>query len=132
MESPTPPRAGSMDGERATLIFDGRCRLCRDAVDLLRWLDRGRAFACVPFQDRAAVEAVGISPAALATALHVRLPDGRVFVGADAVREVLRRLRGTRWLARAWDVPGAGALARRVYAHVAARRRCTGMSRSAR
>lgn len=119
-----PPRAGSMPAERATVIYDGQCGMCRDAVELLRRWDRERALVYVPFQDQAAVARFGIELPALAAALHLILPDGRVFAGADAAPELARLLPGKQWLAWLYRVPGVRPAARRVYAWIAARRKC--------
>ena len=121
-----PPRALPMPGDTSgpTLIYDGECGLCRDAVELLRRWDREHVLRFVPFQDGAAVARFGIAPPALAAAMHLVFPDGRVLPGADAAPELLRLLPGKRWLAWWFRVPGAMPLARRVYAWIAARRRC--------
>lgn len=113
-----------MHADGGTLIYDGACGLCRDAVNLVRRWDRAGRFACVPFQDGSRVAAFGVPLTALAAAMHVVLPDGRVFAGADAAPEILRRLPGKAWLAAPFALPGAMPLARRVYAWIAARRRC--------
>jgi predicted DCC family thiol-disulfide oxidoreductase YuxK len=113
-----------MAAERVTLIYDGSCGLCRDTVALVRAWDRDGALDTVPFQDRARVAAFGIALPALAAAMHLVLPDGRVFAGADAAPEILARLPGKRWLAAPFRLPGARWCARRVYRWVAARRRC--------
>src|SRR6266704_2419923 len=92
------PRGRPMraDGPRPTLIYDGECGFCRRSVDLLRHWDREQRIALVPFQDQARVAAFGIPLPALAAAMHLVLPppDSRVLAGADAVPELLRRLRG--------------------------------------
>ena len=121
-----PPRALQMRGETTgpTLIYDGECGLCRDAVGLLRRWDREQVLRFVPFQDGAAVARLGLALPALAAAMHLVLPDGRVLAGADAAPELLRLLPRKRWLAWWFRVPGAMPLARRVYAWIAARRRC--------
>lgn len=107
----------------ATLIYDGECGLCRSAVETVVAWDPARRIALVPFQDGAA-RRFGVPLPRLAAAMHLILPDGRVFAGADAVPELLRLLPGKRWLAWPFALPGARWLARRVYAWVAARRRC--------
>ena len=107
-----------------TLIYDGACGLCRQAVDLLRRWDREQALRFVPFQDGPAVARFGIALPALAGAMHLVLPDGRVYAGADAAPELLRLFPGKRWLASLFRVPGVLALARRGYAWIAARRHC--------
>lgn len=120
-----PRRVGSMVvAERPTLIYDGECGLCRDAVRLLQRWDPGGRIDCVRFQDAAAAR-FGIGLPALAAAMHLILPDGRVFAGADATPELAKLLPGKAWLARLYGVPGVRPVARRAYAWIAARRKCT-------
>jgi predicted DCC family thiol-disulfide oxidoreductase YuxK len=110
--------------ERPTLIYDGECGLCRQIVARVAEWDRHRRLVLVPFQDEARVARLGVPLAALAAAMHLLLPDGRVLAGADAVPELLRLLPGKRWLAAGFAVPGVLPVARRVYAWVARRRHC--------
>ena len=109
-----------------TLIYDGDCGICQQAVALLRRWDREHVLRFVPFQDAAAVArfAGGIALPALAAAMHLVLPDGRVYPGADAIPELLRLFPGKRWLAPLFGIPGVLPLARRIYARIAIRRHC--------
>jgi len=107
-----------------TVIYDGECGFCRQSVELLQRWDREHVLRFVPFQDAAAVARFRIALPALAAALHLVFPDGRVYAGADAAPELLRLLPGKRWLAPWFRVPGVLPLARRVYARIAAQRRC--------
>lgn len=109
---------------RPTLIYDGECGFCRRSADFVRRRDREQRLALIPFQDQAGVAAFGIPLPALAAAMHLVLPDGRVFAGADAAPEVLKLLPGWRWLAWPFRLPGVLPAARRVYAWIARRRRC--------
>lgn len=123
----TPPCARPMpaaDPADPTLIYDGECDICQQAVARLRRWDREHALRFVPFQDGAAVTAFGIELPALAAAMHLILPDGRVFAGADAVPELLRLFPGKRWFAPLFWIPGVLPIARRIYAWIAARRHC--------
>src|SRR6267142_1517804 len=86
-----------------TLIYDGECGVFQDAVAVARF---------------------GIALPALAAAMHLVLPDGRVYPGADAVPELLRLFPGKRWLAPLFWIPGVLPLARRIYAQLAMRRHC--------
>ena len=106
-----------------TLIFDGECGLCQQAVALLKRWDREHILHYVPFQD-AAVSRFGIALPALAAAMHLVLPDGRVYPGADAVPELMRLLPGKRWMASLFGIPGVLPLARKIYARIAMRRHC--------
>jgi predicted DCC family thiol-disulfide oxidoreductase YuxK len=67
------------------LIFDGDCGLCRRRV--ARWRRAtGDALDFLPFQDETAARRFPeIPPAAFAKALHLILPDGSVYTGAEAV-----------------------------------------------
>lgn len=118
------PRVPDSRATQPTLIYDGECGLCREAVAVLRRWDREQTLRFVPFQDGDAVARFGITLPALAAAMHLILPDGRAYAGADAAPELLRRLPGKRWLAGLFRVPGVLPLARRVYAWIAARRHC--------
>src|SRR5438034_6118413 len=113
-----------MRAERPTLIYDGECGFCRKCVDLVLRRDREHRLEVVPFQDRERVARFGIPLPALAAAMHLVLPDGRVFAGADAAPEILRLLPGKRWLAGGFRLPGVRSVARRLYAWIARRRRC--------
>jgi len=98
--------------------------MCRRAVTLVRRWDREHRLRYVPFQDEEATREFDIALPALAAAMHLVLPDGRVFAGADAVPELGRLLPGKRWWAWGFAVPGVRPLARRIYARIARRRRC--------
>ena len=113
-----------MSVDRPTLIYDGECGLCQEAVALLARWDRKGEVALIPFQDQARVGAFRIPTPALAAAMHLVLPDGRVLAGADAAPELLRLLPGKAWLATLFRVPGIMPIARRVYAWIAQRRHC--------
>lgn len=112
------------DASAATLIYDGECGLCRRAVDRLRGWDREHRLDYVPFQDEETVRRFAIGLPALAAAMHLVLPDGQVFSGADAVPELGRLLPGKRWWIWGFAVPGVRPVARWVYRWIAQRRRC--------
>jgi predicted DCC family thiol-disulfide oxidoreductase YuxK len=63
-----------------------------------------------------------VSETACMTAMQLVLGDGRVLAGADAVPELLRRIRGLGWLAAFFALPGMRPLARRVYGWIARHR----------
>lgn len=103
-------------------------------MELVRRWDRDRRIATAAFQDPSALR-FGIALPALAAAMHLVVPGGtghRVFSGADAVPEILKLLPGKRPFAAIFAVPGVRPLARRIYAWIAARRRCVVRSLPAR
>jgi len=119
-----PLRVRPMDVDRATLIYDGECGFCRQAVALVSQWDRERRVTLIPFQEQGRVAAFRIPLPALAAAMHLVLADGRVLAGADAAPDLLRLLPGKRWLASVFALPGVLPAARRIYAWVARRRHC--------
>jgi predicted DCC family thiol-disulfide oxidoreductase YuxK len=66
----------------------------------------------------------GIALPALAAAMHLVLPDGRVFAGADAVPELGKLLPGKWWWTWGFALPGVRPVARWAYRRIAERRRC--------
>ena len=54
--------------------------------------------------------------------MQLILPDGRVLAGDAAIPEILRRLKGWRWLASLFRAPGVSLLAPSIYAWVARHR----------
>jgi predicted DCC family thiol-disulfide oxidoreductase YuxK len=108
----------------AVLIYDGECAMCRaSALWLMRLaLSSGRLeiLPCRSTPRRARFPR--LSDEACMTAMQLVLSDGRVLTGADAVPELLRRIRGLGWLATVFALPGVQPLARRFYAWVAQNR----------
>jgi predicted DCC family thiol-disulfide oxidoreductase YuxK len=108
----------------ATLIYDGDCAMCRASAlwIMRRALSRG-ALEILPCRSGARRDRFPrIAEEACLTAMQLVLPDGRVLSGADAVPELLRRIRGWGWVASAFALPGVRPIARRVYAWVARHR----------
>ena len=70
------------------LIFDDACGFCRGSVRLLHWLDWFNTVEPLPLS--AAGECMkrhSISHDAMTTSMHLVTRDGRVFAGAEAIRE---------------------------------------------
>jgi len=98
--------------------------MCRaSALWLMRLALSGRRLEILPCRSRLRAERhPQISEQACLTAMQLALPDGRVLAGADAVPELLRRIRGLGWLAVVFALPGMRPLARRVYGWIARNR----------
>ena len=115
---------GHDDGRRV-ILFDGVCALCNTAVDWIRSRDRDGRFEFLPYQS-AAERFPELEPERLAEALHVVLPDGRVYAGADAAPWIFGALPGWSWVAKVLALPVLRALAPAAYAWLARRRRLLG------
>ena len=108
----------------ATLIYDGECAMCRaSALWLMRLALSRKQLEILPCRSPVrATRFPHISEDACTTAMQLVLADGRVLAGADAVPELLRRIRGLGWLASVFALPVMRPLARRVYAWIARNR----------
>jgi len=108
----------------ATLIYDAECSMCRASALWLmrRALSSGRLEILPCRSSVRQARFPQVSEAACMTAMQLVLPDGGVLSGADAVPELLRRIRGWGWVAAVFALPGVRPVARRVYAWVAQNR----------
>ena len=109
---------------QAVLIYDADCAVCRASALWLmrRALSRGE-LEILPCRSGARKQRFPqIAEETCLTAMQLVLPDGRVLAGADAVPELLRRVRGWGWVAAVFSLPGARPVARRVYAWIARNR----------
>jgi predicted DCC family thiol-disulfide oxidoreductase YuxK len=107
----------------AVVIYDGACGLCQGSVGWVSRRARPGAFEFLPCQAaerRARYPA--IAEATCLEAIQLVLPNGRVLGGAAALPEILRRLRGWRWVAALFRLPGAGLIAPVVYRWIARNR----------
>jgi predicted DCC family thiol-disulfide oxidoreductase YuxK len=105
------------------LVFDGDCQFCR------RWIARwknstGDAVDYLPFQDEEIARRFPEIPRAdLEEAVHLLLPDGTVFRGAQAVFRSLAEGGTHRWLPRLYQKsPGFAEAAELLYEEVALHR----------
>lgn len=105
--------------DRPTLIYDDACDLCRGWVGRLRRWDRNGAVKVLPLQSPFAEEVSGRRRVALSGAAHLVCPDGTVFAGAAAARELFRYLRGGWFLTGLLRLPGAMFVAERLYRWIA-------------
>jgi len=104
------------------LLYDGACALCRrSAAALLRRVPRG-SLEAVSFREPGVLDRFpGLGRESCERALQVVRSDGRVFSGAEAVVQALRR-RPAGWLLKAYYLPGLRQAAEAAYSAVAGRR----------
>jgi predicted DCC family thiol-disulfide oxidoreductase YuxK len=106
------------------VLFDGDCKLCRASVEAVRMYDNSGVVDLLDIHDdekRALFP--GLEMDALMEELHVVDEHGRVWRGARAVNEILRRQHGLPGiLAYLWYLPGFPWLADRQYKRIARRR----------
>ena len=105
------------------LIYDGACPLCQGGM---HWVERQALpgqFEFIPCQSAERRERFPWMPEERCLeAIQLISPDGEVLAGHAAIPEILRRLRGWRWLSRLFQTPGARWLAPGLYRWVARHR----------
>jgi len=105
------------------VIYDGVCELCQSGI---YWISRRAVRGDIEFLPCQSAERRARFPtldeARCLEAIHLVLANGRVLTGHAAIPEILRHLKGWRWLAALFRLPGLGWLASLVYAWIARHR----------
>jgi predicted DCC family thiol-disulfide oxidoreductase YuxK len=89
---------------RHLLLWDGRCGMCRRAVEWVRRRDRAERFDIIPYQDATTPPVTPELRAACRRAMHVLTADGQVLRAGRASLFVLRET-GNRRLATFLGLP---------------------------
>lgn len=121
MEQRTPKPSELVREGKPVLVYDGNCGFCRGWVshwqhqtgDRVRYLPLASAAQSLTQEQCAACE----------QAIHLFLPDGRVYRGAHAVLRMIAEGGRHRWLLWLYEhIPGVRGLAEELYAFVSRRR----------
>jgi predicted DCC family thiol-disulfide oxidoreductase YuxK len=109
--------------ELATLIYDGKCPVCSGTVKWISEHEISGSFEMVACQsEKRGALYPEVNRSDCMTAMHLVLPDGTVLVGEQALPRIVSRLRGYRFAAPLFRLPGARALSRIAYRWFADRR----------
>jgi predicted DCC family thiol-disulfide oxidoreductase YuxK len=109
---------------RAGVFYDAECQFC---VNAIRRFERGlvrRGFELLPLQTPGAGAALGVPDVELLDEMRLRLEDGRVYGGAEAIMQIARRMW---WAWPLWALsrlPGAMRPMDAMYKWFARRRGC--------
>jgi predicted DCC family thiol-disulfide oxidoreductase YuxK len=116
--------AGKASPGKLALLYDGSCDMCRASVEGVGHFDNSGMIEALDLNDEEArAQFPDLRLEDLLEELHAVDDEGRVFRGARAVNEILRRQGGiTGLLAYLWYVPGYAWLADRQYKRIAATR----------
>ena len=117
--------AAQASAGKLAVLYDGGCEMCRNvAAGILRY-DNTESLELFDANDPAArVHFPGLKLDDLLYELHVIDDHGRVYRGARAVNEILRRQAGFRsMLAYLWYVPGYAWIADLQYKAIAGNRK---------
>ncbi len=109
----------------ARVFYDADCRYCVEWARRFERILGRRRLEMVPLQTPGSAATLGVPDELLLDEMRLRLQDGTVFGGADAVAEIARRIW---WAWPFWAVsqlPGAMRPLRAAYLWIARRRGCT-------
>ena len=126
MRCPLQPHANDKDRSFAEVFYDADCRFCVNAARRFERVLARNGFKLVALQAPETCTRLGILDHQLAEEMRLRLPDGSVLGGADAIAEIARCIW---WASPLWALsrlPGAARLARTTYSWFARNRNCGG------
>jgi predicted DCC family thiol-disulfide oxidoreductase YuxK len=106
---------------KPVLIYDADCAFCARWVQRLRHWDHKRRVTYLPLRDDRALAVSGRERQKLQIAVHLVRPDGAVFAGAAAARELCAFLPLGSLPRVVMSLPGVMPIATRVYAWIARR-----------
>src|SRR5277367_3662470 len=106
------------------ILYDGSCEMCRASLDGIRQFDNsGKMEPLDLHNEEVRAKFPELKLENLLEELHAVDEDGRVYRGARAINEILRRQHGVKgYLAYLWYVPGYAWVADRQYKRIAASR----------
>jgi predicted DCC family thiol-disulfide oxidoreductase YuxK len=115
---------GKASPGKLAILYDGSCEMCRASLDGIRQFDNsGNMEPLDLHHEEVRAQFPDLTQENLLEELHAVDESGRVFRGARAINEILRRQRGLKgYLAYLWYVPGYAWLADRQYKRIAASR----------
>jgi predicted DCC family thiol-disulfide oxidoreductase YuxK len=109
--------------ERAVLIYDKDCPICRTAAVWVEQNKKGDVLELLPCQAEAVRNRFPFMEETVCMkAMQLILPDGRVLPGEKALPEIIKRLGRYHWVAWFFGLPGSGMLSRAFYRWFAERR----------
>jgi predicted DCC family thiol-disulfide oxidoreductase YuxK len=116
--------AGKASAGKLAILYDGSCEMCRASVDGISQFDNSGAIEPLDLhREEVRAQFPELKLENLLEELHAVDENGRVFRGARAINEILRRQRGLKgYLAYLWYLPGYAWLADKQYKRIAASR----------
>ncbi len=109
---------------KLAILYDGSCEMCRASLDGIRRFDNSGKMEPLDLHDEGVrAKFPELKMENLLEELHAVDESGRVYRGARAINEILRRQNGLKgYLAYLWYIPGYAWLADRQYKRIAASR----------
>ncbi|MBY0357217.1 MAG: DUF393 domain-containing protein [Candidatus Obscuribacterales bacterium] len=112
---------------KGTIVYDGSCRFCLAQIERIKSWDQYKLFAYLPRQDPSLASRFPfLSEMNLEEGMRLVTSDNSVYVGADAVYQIARRLPRARFIAWLYLLPICKQIAQLAYALIAANRQRLG------
>ncbi len=109
--------------DKAVLIYDGGCPICRSTVEWIKEHEQKNAFEMLPCRSEDRKKRYPfMEEATCMQAMQLVLPDGNALAGEKALPEIFKRLRRYRAAAALFNLPGSNTIARAFYRWFADRR----------
>jgi predicted DCC family thiol-disulfide oxidoreductase YuxK len=103
--SPLPPAGFPELGGSDLLLYDGECRFCQAASARLMRM-AGPHLRRVSLHEPGLLAALGLDHDAVMKAMHLVTPEGRVYLGLEALVQALRHRRVLGAVVKAYYIPG--------------------------
>ncbi|HEY6298637.1 MAG TPA: DUF393 domain-containing protein [Candidatus Binatus sp.] len=115
---------GKASAGKLAILYDGSCEMCRASLDGIRQFDNsGKMEPLDLHQEEVRAKFPELKLENVLEELHAVDENGRVYRGARAINEILRRQKGLKgYLAYLWYIPGYAWVADRQYKRIAASR----------
>jgi predicted DCC family thiol-disulfide oxidoreductase YuxK len=109
---------------KTVIFYDGLCALCNQSVRILKRLDWLHRFEYIDLQAWESVHAryPQLDREAVLGAMHVIRPDGRLYAGYAALRQISRELPLLFWIFPLLYLPGVTWAGPRLYRWIATHR----------
>ncbi len=115
---------GKASAGKLAILYDGSCEMCRASLDGIRQFDNSGKMEPLDLHlEEVRAQFPDLKMENLLEELHAVDENGRVYRGARAINEILRRQRGLKgYLAYLWYIPGYAWVADRQYKRIASSR----------
>jgi len=115
---------GKASAGKLAILYDGSCEMCRASLDGIRQFDNSGKMEPLDLHlEEVRAQFPDLKMENLLEEVHAVDENGRVYRGARAINEILRRQRGLKgYLAYLWYIPGYAWVADRQYKRIASSR----------
>ncbi|MBX9771945.1 MAG: DUF393 domain-containing protein [Candidatus Obscuribacterales bacterium] len=109
--------------EKVAIVFDDSCQFCQNQIKKIKSMDPLNQFEYVPRSaDNLATRFPVLAQMNFDSGMRLITSDNRVYVGADAIHQIAKRLPSTKSVAWLYELPVIKQVCQLVYKWIAANR----------